>query len=203
MYTPKRLGRRAPCGSPAANGRATAAHGVHSEEPSRQTAGSNGWKARLAAPPAPGCLVQAQFLFESPCVFAAHGRGIPLSGNDDAATQRDHRTSPSPMFTDPSDLAHASATRLPTVRRCRPEGGGWTDRDRTAAFLAGSRYETERNWSLLRSAIAMIAACGFTPGASGRSDASLTRRFWNPQTRPKLSAPVRLRSSPMRTVEVR
>jgi len=137
MYTPKRLGRRAPCGPPAANGTTTAAHGVHSEEPSRQTAGSNGWKARLAAPPAPGCLVQAQFLFESPCVFAAHGRGIPLSGHDDAATQRDHRTSPSPMFTDPSDLAHASATRLPTLRRCRPEGGGWTDRDRTAAFPRG------------------------------------------------------------------
>ena len=36
---------------------------------------------------------------------------------------------------------------------------------------------SDRKWSLLRAAIAMIAACGFTPGASGSSDASLTRRF--------------------------
>ena len=49
-----------------------------------------------------------------------------------------------------------------------------------------------RNWSLLRAAIAMIVPCGLTPGASGSNDASLTRRFVKPQTRPKLSAPVRV-----------
>ena len=34
-----------------------------------------------------------------------------------------------------------------------------------------------RNWSQLRVAMAMIAACGLTPGASGMSEASLTRRL--------------------------
>ena len=65
-----------------------------------------------------------------------------------------------------------------------------------------SRY-CERKWSLLRAAIAMIVPCGLTPGASGSSDASFTRRFVKPHTRPKLSAPVRSRFSPMRTVDVR
>ena len=34
-----------------------------------------------------------------------------------------------------------------------------------------------RNFATLRAVRAMIVACGFTPGASGTSDASFTRRF--------------------------
>ena len=52
-------------------------------------------------------------------------------------------------------------------------------------------------------ALVMIVPWGLTPGASGTSEASPTRRFSNPHTRPKLSAPVRERSSPMRTLDVR
>ena len=41
-----------------------------------------------------------------------------------------------------------------------------------------------RNSSQFRAAMAMIVPCGLTPGASGSSEASATRRFSNPQTRP-------------------
>ena len=41
----------------------------------------------------------------------------------------------------------------------------------------GVHRSSARSASALRAAIVMIAACGFTPGASGSSEASLTRRF--------------------------
>ena len=47
-----------------------------------------------------------------------------------------------------------------------------TCRDRGA-----ERQVSARNWSQLRVAMAMIAACGLTPGASGMSDPSFTRRL--------------------------
>ena len=97
------------------------------------------------------------------------------------------RTSPSP--------ASASSARSSSSHNCSSEGL-WSpipDRDRSAGSSGRSGHaearqtclrvprrlaqSCARNWSALRAAIAMIAACGFTPGASGSSDASLTRRL--------------------------
>ena len=49
----------------------------------------------------------------------------------------------------------------------------------------------------------MTDACGFTPGASGSSDASFTYTFRAPWTWPKLSAAQRRVFSPIGTVEQR
>ena len=54
----------------------------------------------------------------------------------------------------------------------------------------------------LRTAKACTEPCGFTPGASGNMEASLTHTFFMPRTWPKLLAAHR-GCSPMGTVEQR
>ena len=106
----------------------------------------------------------------------------------------------------PAAFCPSPPARLGARRPVHEKGVRETVRDLRRANLderLGGAGDPLRNWSALRAAIAMIAAWGFTPGASGSSERVVDAQVRQPQTRPKLSAPVRLWSSPIRTVDVR
>ena len=58
-----------------------------------------------------------------------------------------------------------------------PYSGGEGTKFSSGAVPDAGGQASARNCATLRAAIAIVADCGFTPGASGRSEASLTRRF--------------------------
>ena len=67
-------------------------------------------------------------------------------------------------------------------RRSQPAGRAGDDRD--VGGRSPDHHATSASLRALRRAIAITEACGLTPGASGRSDASFTYTLSVPCTRP-------------------